>query len=228
MERTKNINTNPRIYKAIILIFLFHLIGLLGLWSQTLRPLFLQLVPWHLLLMVVIIGYAHSNVNGRFLKFAAIIFIAGFAAEWAGIHKGWLFGNYTYGETLGTKIDGVPLTIGLIWFLLIYSAGVFMQYSRIKYVLIRVIIGAALLVLLDKLIEPVAIRLDYWHWITNTIPDKNYICWFLLSAGMLLVFEAFDFRKQNIVAAVLFIIEFMFFAALYFLLDQPFRLLGII
>ena len=217
-----------RTHIAIVLIILFHLVGLAGVFIPDLKPLMLQIVPWNLLLMFLLLLFTHRRFNGRFIIFFLIIFIIGIAAEWAGVHKGWLFGNYTYGETLGTKIDGVPLTIGLIWFLLIYSAGVFMQYSRIKYVLIRVIIGAALLVLLDKLIEPVAIRLDYWHWVTNTIPDKNYICWFLLSAGMLLVFEVFEFRKQNIVAAVLFIVEFMFFAALYFLLDQPFRLLGII
>jgi putative membrane protein len=146
-----------------------------------------------------------------------MIFIIGFAAEWIGVHKGWLFGSYTYGETLGTKVDGIPLTIGVVWFLLIYSTGVLMQYSRIKYVLIRVIVGAGVLVGLDMLIEPIAVRFDYWHWANNIIPDKNYICWFFLSVFMLLIFEIFKFKRQNIVGIVLLIAQFIFFAALHFL-----------
>ena len=217
MERTKDINANPRIRKAILLIFLFHLVGLVGFYIPLLQPLFYQLVPWHLLLMLVIIGYSHRPMNQDFWVFTGMIFIIGFAAEWVGVHKGWLFGSYTYGETLGTKIDGIPLTIGVVWFLLIYSTGVLMQYSRIKYVFIRVIVGAGIMVGLDKLIEPVAVRYDYWHWANNIIPDKNYICWFFLSVFMLLIFEIFRFKKQNIVGIVLLAAQFIFFTVLHFL-----------
>jgi len=216
MERTKNINANPRIRKAVLMIFLFHLVGLIGFFSPLLRPLFYELVPWHLLLMFVIVGYSHRTMNLDFWIFTGIIFIIGFAAEWVGVHKAWLFGNYTYGETLGIKLDDIPLTIGVNWFLLIYSTGVLMQYSRIKYVLIRVIIGAGILVALDKLIEPVAVRFDYWHWANNIVPDKNYICWFFVSMFMLLIFEIFRFKKQNIVGVVLLATQFIFFAVLQF------------
>ena len=216
MERTQDINSNPRVNKAIILIFLFHLVGLVGFFSPVLRPLFFQLVPWHLLVMFVILGYSHRIMNQDFWVFTVMIYITGFAAEWLGVNKGWLFGNYTYGETLGVKADGIPLTIGINWFLLIYSTGVLMQYSRIKYVLIRVIVGAGILVGLDMLIEPVAMRFDYWKWANNSVPDKNYICWFLLSMFMLLIFEIFRFKKQNIVGAVLLAAQFIFFIALHF------------
>ncbi len=216
MERTKDINADPRARKAIILIFLFHLVGLVGFFIPILKPLFLDLVPWHLLSMFVVLGYSHRKMNADFWIFTALICIIGFAAEWIGVHKALLFGNYTYGETLGVKVDEIPLTIGMVWFLLIYSTGVLMQYSRIKYVLIRVIIGAAILVGLDKLIEPAAMRFDYWHWAHNTIPDENYICWFFLSMFMLLIFEIFRFRRQSIVGAVLLIVQFIFFAVLYF------------
>jgi putative membrane protein len=217
MERTKDINADPRIRKAILFVFLFHLIGLIGFYSPLLQPLFYQLVPWHLLVMLVIIGYSHRTMNQDFWVFAGMIFIIGYAAEWMGVHKGWLFGSYTYGETLGTKLDGIPLTIGVVWFLLIYSTGVLLQYSRIKYKLIRVIVGAALLVGLDMIIEPVAVRFDYWHWANNIIPDKNYICWFFLSIFMLLIFEIFRFKRQSIVGIVLLATQFIFFAALHFL-----------
>jgi putative membrane protein len=108
----------------------------------------------------------------------------------------------------------VPLIIGLNWFLLTYSTGVLMDRSRLKSMFFRIITGALLLVLLDVLIESIAMRLDYWRWANAVIPVKNYICWFFASACMLLIFELFRFKKQSIVAPVLLLTEFIFFGLL--------------
>jgi putative membrane protein len=213
MERPQNINhTNTTI--AVILVILFHLVGLIGLSVNSFKPLFLQIVPWHLLLMMLILFFSHKRFNTKFILFAILIFITGFFAEWVGVHTGGLFGNYTYGKTLGIKFSNIPLIIGANWFLLIYATGVLMQRSRIKSLAIRLLTGAMILVLLDRLIEPAAINFDYWHWASNTIPAKNYACWLLVSAVMLFVFEKFKFEKQNIVAPVLLITQFIFFIAL--------------
>lgn len=199
----------------ISIIILFHLVGITGLAIPATRPVFLQIVPWHILLMflVIIISY-EPLLNSCFLLFALIIFITGYCAEWIGIHKHWIFGNYTYGKALGLKFDQIPLIIGINWLLLIYSSGVLMQRIRIRSIFIRVIIGSIILVLLDLLIEPVAIKFDYWDWINNIIPLKNYAGWFLMSCMMLLVFEKFNFKKQSIVAPVLLLTQFVFFAIL--------------
>jgi putative membrane protein len=71
-----------------------------------------------------------------------------------------------------------------------------------------------ILVMLDILIEPIATHFDYWHWTDNSIPLKNYICWFLLSALLLSIFEKFKFKTQSVVAAVLLVMQFVFFGAL--------------
>jgi putative membrane protein len=212
MERPKDLSITPR--TAIIIIILFHAVGLVGTSLAISRPLFLQLVPWHLLLMLLVIVLAHKNFNKPFVTFLAIVFVSGIAVEWIGVHTGWLFGNYAYGATLSTKIFDIPLTIGVNWFLLVYATGVIMQRSRLKSIFPRIIAGALILVILDVLIEPVAIRFDYWHWVGGVIPIKNYICWFLVSAVLLFVFEKFNFKKQSIAATVLLITEFVFFGML--------------
>jgi len=146
--------------------------------------------------------------------FALLIFISSIIVEWLGVHKHWIFGDYSYGQTLGIKTAEIPLIIGVNWFLLIYSAGVLMQRTRIRSILIRVIAGALILVLLDLIIEPVAQHFDYWHWANSTVPLKNYACWFLVSVVMLFVFEKFGFRKQGIVAPVFLLVQFVFFMVL--------------
>ncbi|RWY49476.1 carotenoid biosynthesis protein [Mucilaginibacter gilvus] len=212
MERPKDLSITPR--TAIIIIVLFHFVGLVGLLVPASLPLFLQLVPWHLLLMLLVIVLAHKNFDGKFVGFIALVFVSGIILEWIGVHKKWVFGDYAYGEVLGFKIFDIPLTIGINWFLLIYAAGVTMQRSRLMSIIPRVIVGALLLVLLDLLIEPVAIQFNYWHWTDNIIPFKNYYCWFLVSAAMLFVFEKFGFKKQSIAAPVLLATEFVFFGVL--------------
>jgi bisanhydrobacterioruberin hydratase len=221
MERQENIRphnlleeeySKSKIFVSIII--LFHIVGLAGLSIPSTRSLFLYIIPFHLLLMLAVVVINHNYVDGRFLFFVLIVFVSGFTAEWIGVHKHWLFGDYSYGKTLGFQVLDVPLIIGLNWFLLTYSTGVLMDRSRLKSMFFRIITGALLLVLLDILIEAMAIRLDYWHWANNAVPVKNYICWFLLSAFMLLIFELFRFKKQSIVAPVLLLTEFIFFGLL--------------
>lgn len=212
MERPQNLTINTRLATGIII--LFHVVGLIGFALPATRLLFLQIVPFHLLLMLVVIGLNHKNINSKFGLLLLILFFAGYVVEWVGVHTGLLFGSYAYGGTLGYKVLGIPLMIGVNWFLLVYAAGITIQHSRLKSVFFRVITGSAALVLLDVLIEPVAIKFDYWHWINGTIPLKNYICWFLVSAVLLYVFELFCFKKQSYAAPVLLITEFVFFGLL--------------
>jgi putative membrane protein len=201
--------------KAVSIIVIFHLVGLIGLSIPFTRSIFLYLVPWHLLLMMAVIVLNHNRVDTRFIFFLVLIFISGFAAEWAGIHKHWFFGDYSYGNTLGFKVLDVPLIVGGNWFLLTYSASVLMQRSRLKSMFLRIILGSLILVLLDLLIEPVAVRLDYWHWAGNAVPLKNYLSWFLASVVMLSIYELFRFKYQSVVAPVFLLIQFIFFGILY-------------
>jgi len=217
MERPQNIAPDIKAKRtafAIKLVVLFHLVGLAGLLIAAARPLFLQLVPYHLLLMMLVLFYTHDGFNKKFAGFFLFVFIVGFTVEWIGVHTGKLFGNYAYGPTLGLQIDDIPVIMGINWFLLIYATGVTLQYLPIKAISVRVFAGALLLVLLDLLIEPVAIRLNYWHWVDKAIPLNNYLCWFIISMAFLLVFELLRFRKQSLVAVILLVCQFIFFAAL--------------
>jgi putative membrane protein len=212
MERPQHLSSfNPI---AIIVVILFHLVGLIGLLIPSLQHLFLLLVPFHLGLMMVILMLTHRPLNDHFIVFILTVITLSSLAEWVGIHTSLLFGHYAYGATLGFKVTGVPLIIGINWFLLIYSTGVTMQRSPFKSKWLRLILGALILVILDLLIEPVAIRFNYWHWAGGIVPITNYISWFLLSAVLLLVFEQFNFTRQSRVAPVLLVSQFVFFGVL--------------
>ncbi|MCJ8208780.1 carotenoid biosynthesis protein [Mucilaginibacter sp. RS28] len=210
MERQAGLNVRV----AAGIIVLFHLVGLVGLMVPRFQGSFLQLVPFHLLLMFVVVILSHRPIDAKIIGFAAIAFLLGFAAEWIGVHKAWIFGNYAYGKTLGTKVFDIPLTIGLNWFVLVYAAGVSMQYLGLQNAWLRILAGSVLLVLLDVLIEPVAIYFDYWQWTYHHVPFKNYVGWFAMSALLLWIFERFKFEKQSWAAPLLLAVQFIFFGLL--------------
>ena len=198
---------------SISLIVLFHAVGLAGFLSPY-SNLFLKLVPFHLLLMAVLLVFSHPDKNKDFWIFIATFYISGFIVEMLGTNTGMIFGKYVYGKTLGLKLAETPLIIGVNWIILIYSVGITMRGFRIRSRLKKALLGALLLVLLDILIEPVAIRSDYWKWTELEIPFQNYVAWFIFSFLLLCFFYRFNFKKRNPAALAMIVTQFIFFIIL--------------
>ena len=197
-----------------LIIVLFHLVGLYGFLSPGLEDLFIKLVPFHLLLMLLLMVLTVNDRSADLIKFVARIYFAGFFIEVIGVNTGQIFGNYTYGSALGIKLWSTPLLIGVNWLILVYCAGVFLQQFNFKSRWLFSALGAAILLGMDFLIEPVAIRFDYWSWLGGRIPLQNYLGWYIFSYILFLFFSGLNFRKENSAAIVLLFTQFCFFLAL--------------
>lgn len=198
-----------------LLIVLFYSVGLLGFLFQPAVPLFKQLVPFHLLLMTGLLIASQPLPNRSFWAFLAVTYVAGFLIELAGTQTGLVFGSYAYGGTLGYKIFDTPLMIGVNWILVIYSVGMTLSQLKVRNVYAFLFMGASSVTLLDYLIEPVAMKYDYWNWAGGVIPLQNYVVWFFFSALLLLGFYKATFPKSNKSAMTLFLVQFLFFLILY-------------
>jgi putative membrane protein len=196
------------------LMVLFHLVGLYGFLNLSYEELFIALVPYHLLLMLGLLVYSTNDFSKNIKIFALIIYFAGFFIEVIGVNTGIVFGNYSYGDALGLKLFSTPLLIGVNWLILVYCTGVLLQYLKIKNTLIFSLIGALILVGIDFLIEPVAIRFNYWSWAGGLIPAQNYIAWYIFSFLLFFVFQRLDFNKKNKAAIVLLLAQIGFFLVL--------------
>jgi len=215
---------------ATAIAILFHTIGIVGLLYFD-KDFFLRSTPFNLLLMFILLLWTQKEKNKYFFLFVICCFCIGISAEIIGIHTGMLFGEYEYGDVLAYKIQGVPLLIGINWFIIIYCSGVCIQTLLLKAInriaadtgktpmalkAISVIIdGATLAVFFDWVMEPVAVKLGYWTWKGDgSIPFFNYICWLVISALLLTVFHFAKFDKQNKFAVNLLLIQLMFFVLL--------------
>jgi putative membrane protein len=141
-----------------------------------------------------------------------IIFCGGFIIEWVGVHTGTLFGDYSYQSALGFKILGIPLVIGLNWYCIVLASVSIAHYLKVN-TLLKAIIAALLCVFLDVLIEPVAIKYDFWDWSSNEIPLYNYLCWFIFSFIFALVALRY-LKRSSKIATALFITWTVFFTLL--------------
>lgn len=195
---------------GVFFLLLIHLVGFLGLSFSEFRTTFQNLTPLNLILSALVLFIFHKDHSLNFYLFCLITFFVGYFVEVLGIQTGLVFGNYQYGSALGLKIWETPLIIGLNWLLLIYITGIISNKLNINFSL-KALFATFLMLLLDFLIEPVAIKLDFWKWETEKIPFQNYLAWGIISYILLIMFYLFPFKKNNSLAGALYIILFFFF-----------------
>ncbi|MDN3687805.1 carotenoid biosynthesis protein [Cyclobacterium jeungdonense] len=203
------------IAKTVVLIL--HVVGIAGLFWETSRPIFQLVTPFHLLLVTSILLYFHKGYNRWFFIFALSAFGIGMITEIIGVNTGLIFGDYFYGPVLGPKLMGVPLLIGVNWFLMVYLTGG-VVYRMIRNNLVAAAAGAALMVVMDVNLEPVAMALNFWQWDTQTIPLSNYFSWFLIAFTIQLIYRKSPFNKENKLNFFLFINFLLFFFVLAIIL----------
>ena len=198
---------------ASLALTLLYGLSVFGLFRPDTVELFKSLTPLTLMASAVILFAFQKKWSKKFLYFLLGTFLAGWLVHLLGYHSGFPFGNYQYGPSLGFRIAGVPIIMGVLWVILVYCAGSITR--KIPMVKVgKAMIGALLIVLMDVTIEPAALRYDFWDWYGQQVPLVNYIAWFVISFIMLIIFHLTRFRKSNLVAPWLYITMLSFFTAL--------------
>ncbi|MGB0521483.1 MAG: carotenoid biosynthesis protein [Flammeovirgaceae bacterium] len=206
---------------AVTVLIALHFFGFLGMrieWmNEVLRQLspfesFTSLTPLNLLITLFLLLFFHKDWNRQAVFFCITAFTVGFLVEWIGVHTGWIFGEYWYGATLGWKIDQIPILIGVNWLILTYCvSGV---VHRLEYpIYLKALATAVLMVFIDFLIEPVAIKFDFWQWQNETIPLSNYMGWLITAFVLSLLFHYLSFKKNNPLIIPILVCQVLFFLA---------------
>ena len=205
-----------RVTLGKVIILLLHGVGLVGLSLPETREYFQMLTPVQLLTTLILVLFYHRGWNDAFPIFAAAAFWIGFGAELVGIHTGYLFGDYVYGEVLGPKLWEVPIVIGVNWFILAYLTG--SVFHRVPNDYYAAFLGASAMTALDYILEPVAVNLEFWAWKWEQIPVENYVAWFGVSFIIHLIWRKANFEKENPIAIFLLLTWIIFFTLLNFTL----------
>ncbi|PZX54551.1 putative membrane protein [Algoriphagus ratkowskyi] len=209
---------NLRLIIAKIVVVALYGVGVVGLSLPEYREYFLMLTPAQLLITLVLLLGFHRGWSEAFPIFAAAAFWLGFGAELIGIHTGYIFGDYVYGPTLGPMLWEVPIIIGVNWFILVYLTGA-VFYKVTDNDLLAATLGATAMLVIDYIMEPVAVALDMWHWKFEVIPPENYLTWFAVAFLIHLIYRKGNFDKGNPIAAFVLVTMILFFTILNFTLE---------
>lgn len=203
----------PYIYPiSIVLLFIFYGVGIWGMLGDD-RMEFAELTPLNLLITSALLILNLSGIEARYWLFPAIAFLTGYGVEVLGVHTGFPFGNYAYGEALGPNLFEVPLMIGVNWALLVYCASTITGKMRTG-IPGKAFFSALLMTGLDALMEPMAMKLGFWDWQGHEVPAKNYVAWFIISYFLSWVFFRMHNDHKNKLGPWVFGVQLVFFLIL--------------
>ena len=198
---------------VIIILSILYVVGFFGSIIPGYKATFLSLSPITLCLSFIAIVLCTKPPKTPTFLFLAFAGVVGFIAEFIGVNTGLLFGSYRYLTNLGVKIADVPLIISVNWAILTIGAAHYaMIISQNKRM--RIALAATFMLIFDIIMEPVAIKSQFWVWEGGDIPIYNYVCWFII--GFILQFIYFSKIKDtpNKVFIALFTMMLLFFILL--------------
>lgn len=203
-----------QIYRKYFLSFLI-LVYVSGAIGFVLNPdFFLPFTPFTLLYTSFVFLIYQPIHNLKYVISFIAVAIIGFVSEVIGVKTGMIFGNYTYGSTLGFKFLEVPLTISLNWALLASACILISSYISSNRMVIS-IITALMATAIDFLIEQVAPGLDFWKFAGGIAGWHNYLGWLLVSFIAAFLFVPILKTGNKKIALIIIALQVLFFLYIY-------------
>ena len=173
---------------VLVLLIILYAVGIAGHLYMPTQAFMLAMTPWFLLICGLLVALpslvaaprGQRSAGGRFFIWILATYLLTFFLEALGVATGLVFGAYVYGPVLGFGLFGVPLVIAFNWVLVVYGAQRLSE-RLFRPRLLQAVFTAALATGFDWIMEPLAIRLNYWRWAGAAIPLQNYLAWFIIA-----------------------------------------------
>lgn len=208
------IQLKTKLVIAICTIWLFHLTGMFGI-TLGYYDWFIEKTSINLLVCLILFFMFYPVRQPKQIGTFLLFFLGGLFAEWLGVNYGILFGNYSYGENLGFKLDGVPLLIGTYWGLLTFVTAGILDFTKWNNGF-KISVGAALMVILDFFMEKNAPVFDFWTFEGNEVPVQNYVTWYFIALIFHGILRMVKIEGNKIFALHIYLAQLLFFAFFYF------------
>ena len=206
-------NNKEFLRMSIFFLWLINISGFFGMLSDQ-NEFFLSTTPYVLSITLLLLILNHNLSSKKSKIGLMLIFLFGLIVELLGVNYGLFFGDYSYGDNLGSKIYGVPYVIGFNWVLLIIATGSVSDKLIKGRKIYKIIFASFLMVLIDLLMEKSAPKLDFWEFVISPVPFSNYLWWFIFSLCFQYIFFKTVKTKEYNLSSNILVIQFIFFGML--------------
>ncbi|WKV13544.1 carotenoid biosynthesis protein [Marivirga harenae] len=205
-----NLKSKPIV--GIIIISAFYFFGVIGILSAN-REWFVEKTAFNLSLSFVVLIMYQNHYKFSLIWAFVFCYVVGFLAEYLGVNFGLIFGDYYYPKTLGPQLGGVPVIIGINWFLITFCVASLIFPLKTN-VFLKILLATITTVIIDVLIEPVAMELNFWNWENNEVPLQNYVGWAIVSFLIFSFYFLIKIPLRNKMSIVLLFWQVVFFVVL--------------
>ena len=147
---------------AVILLMVIYMTSLVGFTTAHQQAWYLYYTPYFILLNAILLLFYQKERSKSTLYFSVSTILLGFTVEVIALQTGSLYGPYTFGETLGVAVLGVPLVMPVYWLVNALSTACLVNKLPLKKPWLLSTLGALLMILLTGVIHLLAPQLGFW------------------------------------------------------------------
>lgn len=174
---------NYNSYKIILaIIYIYFLAGIVWHLIPATKEIVLPLTSYGLYVFSILLLFIErKNFSLISILWFVFIVVTTFFIEVLGVKTGNIFGEYNYSNVLGIKLLQVPIIIALNWGFVLLGIYSLVINTKISSNVLKVVLISILTVIFDIMLEPIAIKLNYWNWHASSVPLQNYLAWYLIA-----------------------------------------------
>jgi putative membrane protein len=162
--------------------------------------------------IVIILSYKYKT---NFSVWCAVTYLTTMLLEIIGTNTGLVFGEYSYGNNLSMKILGVPVTIGLLWIIVILGS-----VSVANRLNLKPYWSGLFLILFDIPLEMIATNRGFWHF-NEGVSIMNFLVWGVIGVLFSYYLYGLKIKFASKTGSALFIGQGIVFAFLAFFKSTP-------
>jgi putative membrane protein len=171
-----------------------------------------DVVSWTIVLLGAALSVVHAGISrGLRTGLGVLLLVAGTAVafEAVGLATGFPYGTYTYADTLGPTLLGVPFLVPLAWLMMAWPSWVLAaRLARpVRAALrrpVRIAVAAAVFAAWDVVLDPQMVQAGYWTWADpspglpgiDTVPLTNLAGWLVAGAVLMSLLDLLVHRTS--------------------------------
>lgn len=182
---------------AVIVLMLIYMTSLVGFITPHQQAWYLFYTPFFILLNALFLILYHPQKGKDLLQYMGLSMGIGFLVELVALQIGNLYGQYTFGSSLGPTALGVPFIMPIYWFMLAYSSACLAAKVPTQNNWLVQSIGTILMISLTFAIQQVAQSLQFWTLEGNSSIAFVFGFYVLVSFGLQYLFSRLKLDVSN-------------------------------